>query len=83
MTHFSPSALAKLPRSADGEQVLIYPQQAPDERKDILNGMAVQAAYTPQIQRLVRWVLDRLTRRLGRALSASEIAQANRQDASA
>lgn len=76
-TIYSPSALAKLPRSADGEQLVIYPWQDPDDRKAILNGMAAQAAYTPQIQRLVRWVLDRLTRRLGRAPTVPEMAQAN------
>lgn len=74
---YSPSALAAMPRTADGKQLLISPWITPPARKDRLNSMAAQGAHTALIQSLTRWVLDRLTRRLGRAPTVLEVAQAN------
>lgn len=72
---YSPAALAALPRDAGGEQVLIYPTQDPDDRKAILNEMAVESAYTPAVQAIVRFVLGMLVHRLGRAPTPEEVAQ--------
>lgn len=75
MPTYSASALAKLPHTSDGEQLLIYPWQDPEERRDILNSMAADGARAPQVQAIVRGVLAWLPRRLGRAPTTLEIAQ--------
>lgn len=72
---YSPAALAALPRSGNGEQLLIYPQQDPDDRKAILNEMAVESAHTPAVQAVVRLVLGALVHRLGRVPTSQEVAQ--------
>lgn len=71
----SPSALAAIPRTPDGEQLLIYPWQAPDDRKAILNEMAAEGAHSPKVQWVARGVVLGLARQLGRTPTPREIAQ--------
>jgi len=72
---YSPSAIAALPHTADGEQVLIYPWQAPDDRKAILNELAVEGAHSPKVQWVARGVIAGLAQRYHRTPTPQEIAQ--------
>lgn len=72
---YSPAALAALPRTPDGAQELIYPWIAPDERKAILQEMAVEGAHSPTVQWVTRGVIAGLARNLGRTPTPREIAQ--------
>lgn len=72
---FSPSAIAALPHTPDGEQPLIYPWVTPDDRKGILQEMAEEGAHAPKVQWVTRGVIAGLARSLGRTPTPVEIAQ--------
>lgn len=52
--------LAARPRTPDGEQLLIYPWIAPDERLDVLNEMAFDGSHTPAVRAIVARALGDL-----------------------
>jgi hypothetical protein len=60
-----PASLANVPRTPDGQQILIYPTIPPEERKSILNAMARDASRSEAVESLARFVVDTL-RRQGR-----------------
>ena len=72
---YTPTALAALPHTPDGEQLLIYPWQAPDDRKAILDEMAAEGAHAPKVQWIVRGVIAGLAQHLRRMPTPQEIAQ--------
>lgn len=51
---------ASFPRTADGEQLLVYPWVPPDERVDVLNEMAEADSHTPQVRAIVARALGEL-----------------------
>jgi hypothetical protein len=61
---YSPAALAALPHTDDGRQLLIVPTIPPPERKDRLNSMAWQGARTPVVQGAVYVIGRRLAYRV-------------------
>jgi hypothetical protein len=54
------ASAASFPRTPDGEQLLVYPWIAPDERIDVLNEMAEADAHTPGVRAVVSRALATL-----------------------
>lgn len=72
---YTPSAIAALPHTPNGEQLLVYPWQNPDDRKAILDEMASEGAHAPKVQWIVRGVIAGLAQHLRRMPTPREIAQ--------
>ena len=70
---YTPSAIAALPHTPDGEQLLVYPWQNPDDRKAILDEMAAEGAHSPRVQWIVRGVIAGLAQHLRRMPTPREM----------